>query len=122
MFQLIKILLVRFLLARYLIGGLGSLVVALPVAALLKSVGTPLLALLGIVAMPVFFILLIVGLPIFAVLLVAGGLLGVVAAVFFFGMAALKIFIVVVLPILAIVWLVRLMRGTSSRSRAPAAG
>lgn len=119
MIAFLKVLLVRYLLARYVVGTAGSLLLALPVAAVLKTIGAPLLAILGVVAVPVVIVLLVIGLPLFAVLLLALGVVALVAAFVLMGVVALKVAVFVVLPVMCVVWLVRRVRRGADASPTP---
>ena len=102
MWAIISRLVLRLAALRWLVklGGLGLL---LPIAFLLKVVGVPLLAILSVVAMPVLMLLFLFGLPIFLVLIVGGMVMGLLGAVLTLGVMALKIGLLVVLPIW-VVW------------------
>ena len=119
--KIIQALAVRFLFARYLFGTVGALLVALPVAAILKAIGLPLLIILGIIAGPVLVILLIVGLPVLGVLFCAALLVGLIALVMALGLVALKFALFVVLPIAMLVWIVRRVRSSGGARQAHAA-
>lgn len=86
---------------------LGGLALLLPIAAILKVIGVPLMIVLSIVALPVMILLFLFGLPIFLVLAVGGIIMALFSFVLMIGVAALKIFIFVVLPIWALAWIVR---------------
>jgi hypothetical protein len=101
-FATITSLVVRLAAIRWAIKSFVGLGLLVPIAFLLKVVGLPILAVLGVLAMPVLFVLFLFGLPVFLVLMVGGFLLGLVGTMLSVGLAALKIFVFVVLP----VWLV----------------
>jgi len=86
---------------------LGGLALLLPIAAILKIVGLPLMIVLGIVGLPLILLLFLFGLPVFAVLGIGALIMTVLAFGLMIGLAALKIFIFVVLPIWIFVWLAR---------------
>ena len=103
MIATITVLVVRLAAIRWAfktIFGLGAL---LPIAMVLKVVGLPVMAVLGVLSVPVLIVLLLFGLPIFMVLAVGGMLLAGLFALMSFGLAAIKVFIFVVLPII-LVW------------------
>lgn len=102
MWSILKWLVMRLAIVRWLFKILGGLGVFLPLAFLLKAIGLPVLMVLGVLALPIFFILFLFGLPLFLVLVAGGLAMGVLFAVLAFGMLALKVAIFVVLPI----WLV----------------
>ena len=91
-----------FVVLRTILRSVGWLVALIPVAFLFKFVGLPLLAILGIIGLPLLLILLFLGLPIIVVLVLASMMMAVLGAVVAIGVPLLKI----VLPIVAIVWLV----------------
>jgi hypothetical protein len=97
--SVLKWLVMRLAAVRWIIKTLGSLAVLLPLAFLFKFIGLPILVVLGVLALPVLFVLFIFGLPIFLVLIVGGGVLSLLFAVLSFGLLALKIAVVVVLPV-----------------------
>lgn len=101
MWSAIRWLVLRLAAVRWLFK-LGWLGLFMPIAFLLKLIGIPIMAVLSIVALPVLFLLFLFGLPIFLVLTVGGLLMGLIGTAITIGFAALKFFIVVVLPI----WLV----------------
>ncbi|HEX5829927.1 MAG TPA: hypothetical protein VFY16_03025 [Gemmatimonadaceae bacterium] len=103
MWALLKSLFAQWVFFRVLLRSLGSLAFLVPLAFLLKAIGWPLLVVLGVLALPVLLVLLLVGLPILLVLVVGGLLLGLVGSVLALGLAAAK----VVVPIVAILWLLR---------------
>jgi len=104
---------------------LGGLAFLIPIVMLLKAIGLPLLAVLSIIAIPLLFLLFLFGLPIFLVLLAGGAIMGVLSLVVTIGIAALKFFVFVVLPIWLTFklfsWLFRRRGngGTSSESSSP---
>ena len=98
-----------------------SLVFLIPAALLLAVIGLPIAAVLGVLALPVLVVLFIVGLPIFLVLLVVGVvcavLFGVLGAFVGLTVAALKLVLLVVLPIAFVAWvLMRLVGGRRRRA------
>lgn len=102
MWTLLKSLLVKFALVRWILGSLGSLGVLLPVALFLLKFGWPLLLVLGVLAVPLLIFLAIIGLPIIAVLAVGGLVLGAVAMLLPVALVVFKVFLFVVLPIWAL--------------------
>ncbi len=103
MLGLIRWIVMRLAVVRMLYKLLGGLAVFLPLAFLLKVFGLPVLAVLGTLALPLLLVLLVIGLPIFMVLAVGGGILALIFFVLTIGLIALKIAVMVVLPIW-IVW------------------
>ncbi|MEP6730077.1 MAG: hypothetical protein ABJE10_05545, partial [bacterium] len=101
------------LLAGRSIGGVFSLLLLLaaPIAAILKFIGLPLLIVLGVTGAPLFLLLAAVGLPVLLVVGIGGMIMLSVGVMLALGLMALKI----ALPIILIVWFVRWLR----RSRAP---
>jgi hypothetical protein len=101
MWSMIRWLVLRFAALRWLfkLAGLGLF---LPFAFLLKLIGLPILAVLAVVGLPIIALLFLFGLPVILVLGFGGLLMGLVAVALMIGLAALKIFIFIVLPI----WLV----------------
>lgn len=112
MWLLLKAILVRWVLARLLWKGVGSLVVFLPLVAILKAVGWPLLTALAVLALPLLLLLFVIGLPVFLVLIVGGTLLALTFALLSTGFVALKVALIVALPIAALIWIVRRLRKT----------
>lgn len=102
MWSILKWLVMRLAIVRWLFKILGGLGVFLPLALLLKAIGWPVLLVLAVLAAPILFVLFLFGLPLFLVLVAGGLALGVLFAVLAFGMLALKFAVFVVLPI----WLV----------------
>jgi hypothetical protein len=101
---------------------LGGLALLLPIAALLKVIGVPLLAVLSIVGIPIMILLFLFGLPLFLVFAAGAAIVGVFAVALMIGLAALKVFIFVVLPIVLVVKLVKwVMRSGRGRDDTPPA-
>jgi hypothetical protein len=98
-------------------GALGLLVL-IPLGIGLAVFGLPIAAVLCVVALPVLFVLFLIGLPfliIFATVLgLLGAVFGVLMAFLSLGVVALKVAIVVLIPILIIGWVLRMMFGRSS--------
>lgn len=99
MWALIKYLITRIALLRWLFGALGSLGILVPILALLKAIGLPLLIIMGIVAIPVLIVLLVIGLPIFLVLICGAILMAIAYAILTAGMVVLKPLLVVGIPL-----------------------
>jgi hypothetical protein len=123
MWAMITTLLMRLAALRWFLklGGLGLLV---PIAFLLKVIGLPIFAVLSILALPVLLLLFVFGLPIFLVLIAGGMAMGLLAMVLTIGVAAVKVGLFVVLPIVLIVKLVRWIfkrRGGGSATDTPPA-
>jgi hypothetical protein len=103
MWSVLKWLATRLAVVRWLFKSVGGLAVLVPLALVLKAIGLPVLIVLGVLAFPVLLVLFIFGLPIFLVLLVGGAVLAFLATVLTLGLFALKIAVLVVLP-LVLVW------------------
>ena len=106
MWSVIRWLVLRIAAIRWLfkLGWLGAL---FPIALLLKSIGLPLLGILGVVAGPLLILLFLFGLPLFLVFGVAALVIGLLAVTVIIGLAALKFFIFVVLPVVLMFKLAR---------------
>ena len=116
MWSVLKWLVMRLAIVRWLFKILGGLGVFLPLALLLKAFGLPLLIVLAVLALPILFVLFLFGLPLFLVFLVGGLAMGVLFAALAFGLLALKFAIFVVLPIWLLWRLVSwLLRGRERR-------
>ena len=98
MWSAIRWLVLRLAAIRWLFK-LGGLAFLIPIVMLLKAIGLPLLAVLSIIAIPLLILLFLFGLPIFLVFLAGGAIMGILSLVVTIGIAALKIGILVVLPI-----------------------
>lgn len=99
MWSLIKWLVMKLAIVRWLFKILGGFGFLIPIALLLKTIGWPILLILGVLAAPVLFFLFIFGLPIFLVLIVGGMVMSVVFAVLSFGFVVLKLAIVIGIPL-----------------------
>lgn len=111
MWLALKALALRWLL-RQTVGGLFSflLVVALPLAGMLKVVGLPILIVLGIIALPLIMVLAVIGLPILLVVGAVSAVTAVVGGLLAAGVALLKVALPVVLVVALAVWLFRKVR------------
>lgn len=100
-----------FALIRGLFFGALGLLVLIPVGIVLAVVGLPVVAVVGVLALPVLLVLFLVGLPILLVFAAIAALLGVtfgvVTAFLSLGMVALKLAMVVLIPLLFIGWVLR---------------
>jgi hypothetical protein len=118
MWSILKWLVMRLAIVRWLFKILGGLGVFLPLAFLLKALGLPVLIVVAVLAAPILFVLFLFGLPIFLVFLAGALALGVLFAALAFGMLALKFAIFVVLPIWLmwklVSWLFRGRNGISA--------
>src|SRR5262245_56045479 len=107
-----------FALLRALFFGALALMAMIPTGIVLVAVGLPLAAACGLLALPVLLVLFIIGLPLLvigaAITALLGATLGVVMAFLAFGIVALKIAFVVLVPVLILGWLVRRAIGTPS--------
>lgn len=117
MWSAIRWLVLRFAAIRWLFK-LGWLALLVPIVLALKAIGLPILAVLSIAAVPAFILLLLFGLPIFLVLLFGGLIMGALSLVLTIGLAAVKIGVLVVLPIWLVFkllsWIFRRGRGGGS--------
>ncbi|MEP6495986.1 MAG: hypothetical protein ABJF01_25120 [bacterium] len=104
MWSAIRWLVLRFAALRWLFK-LGGLAFLLPIALFLKSIGLPLLIVLAVLAIPVLLLLLLFGLPIFLVMIFGSMVMGILGFVLTLGLAAVKIGLLVVLPIW-IMWMI----------------
>lgn len=111
MWTLIKGLLLKWAMFKWLLQSLGSLGILVPIAFILKMVGLPALIVLAILALPILLMLALFGMPFILVFLFGGALLAILSAVLSFGLMALKI----VLPIVLVVWLVRWLMGWNGK-------
>lgn len=121
MWSMLRWIVVRLAALNWLSKTFGGLALFLPIALLLKAVGLPLLGILSVIALPVLFLLFLFGLPIFLVLLFGGMLMGIVGFVLTIGIAAIKIGIFVVLPIVLVAKLLGWMFGRGKQEPPPAA-
>jgi hypothetical protein len=117
--SLIKWLVMKLAIVRWLMKVLGGLAVLLPIAALLKTIGLPVLIVLAILALPIFFLLFLFGLPIFLVLLFGSLAMGALFAILSFGLLALKFAVFVVLPIWLLWRLVAWLRRRNDQRPTP---
>ena len=115
MLAFMKLLLVRWMMLRYLFGALGGLLALWPVAWLLKIIGIPLLIVLLILGVPLIILLAAIGLPALAVMAVGGMILGLLGLVLSVGMVVVKIGIFVVLPLMLVWWLFRWIMDTGKK-------
>ena len=99
MWSLIKWLVMKLAVVRWLFKVLGGFGFLIPLALLLKTIGWPVLMIIGVLALPVLFILFIFGLPIFLVFIVGGMVMSFVAAVLSIGLVVLKFALLVGLPL-----------------------
>ena len=107
MITLLKALAFNFVAGRT-VGGVMTLLLMLaaPLAAVLKFIGVPALLVLGIVGAPLFTILAAIGLPAMFVVGIGGVIMLFVGLFIAAGIFAIKI----ALPIILIVWFVRWLR------------
>ena len=109
-----------FGLLKFLFVSAITLVFLIPAALVLAVVGLPIAAVLGVLALPVLIVLFIVGLPIFLVLLVVfvvcSVLFGVPGAFVGLTVGAIKLVLLVVLPIAFVAWLLMRLVGGRRRS------
>jgi hypothetical protein len=100
MWAMLKYLITRIALLRWILGSLGSLGALIPLLMLLKAIGLPVLIVLAVVALPIIIVLLLIGLPIFLVLICGAILLGIAWAFLTVGAVVLKPLLIVVLPMM----------------------
>lgn len=107
MSMLLKALALKLLAGRT-IGGVFSLLLllAVPLAGVLKFIGLPILIVLGVVGAPLFLLLGAIGLPMLFVVGIGGVLMVLVGLLLALGIMAIKI----VLPIVLIIWFVKWLR------------
>lgn len=96
---------------RALFFGAFALLILIPVGILLAMIGLPIIAVMGALALPVLLVLFLVGLPILIIFAVVAGLLGAVFGVLMafvsVGAVAIKIAIVVLVPLLILGWVLK---------------
>lgn len=109
-----------FGLLRGLFFGALALLALIPIAILLAVIGLPVVAVIAILCAPLLLVLFLVGLPILIVFSVVVGLLGAVFGVLMaflsIGVVALKIALIVLIPVMILAWLARRMFGHSDRA------
>src|SRR5262245_45396467 len=101
MWALIKALLVKWAMLKWILKTLGSLGLWVPIAFILKMIGWPVFMLLAVLALPILIVLALFGMPFILVFLLGGALLAILSAVLSFGLLALKI----VVPIILVIWI-----------------
>jgi len=108
-----------FAFARALFFGALGLMLLVPAAILLAVVGLPVALVIGILALPVLIVLFLVGLPL---LIVGGVVVGILGAVFGIlmaflsvGFVALKLALLVLVPLTLIAWIVKRLVGGGQR-------
>ena len=110
-----------FALLRGLFFGVLSLVVLIPVAILLATIGLPVAIVLCVLAAPVLLVLFLIGLPFLIILATVLGLLGAVFGILMaflsVGFVAIKLAIIVLVPLLILAWLVRRIFGVRAGER-----
>jgi hypothetical protein len=106
-----------FVLLRALFFGALALMALIPIGISLVVLGLPVAVALGLLALPVVLVLLLVGLPILILVATVVGLMGatvgVMAAFLAFGVVAVKLAFVVLVPLLILGWLARRMLGAA---------
>ncbi len=104
-----------FTLLRVFVRAVLFLVFLIPAAVLLAVIGLPVGIVVAILAIPVLIVLAVIGLPVLAVLFAAFVLLcvvfGVLAAFLSLGAVALKVALLVLVPLLIAGWIVRRVWG-----------
>lgn len=100
MWALLKYLITRIALLRWILGSAGSLGVLIPILLVLKAIGLPVLIVLAIVAIPILLVLLVIGLPIFLVLICGAILMGIAWAVLTVGAVVIKPILIIGLPMM----------------------
>jgi hypothetical protein len=120
MWLAVKALILRWVLARSF-GGLVSLLLllAVPLAGVLKVIGLPLLIVLAIVALPLLLLLAVIGLPLLLVVGTVGVVVAVAGSVLAAGLALLKIALPIILICLVGGWLWRRVRKNGDTGSAP---
>jgi len=111
-----------FAFARALFFGALGLMLLVPAAILLTVIGLPIALVVGILALPVLIVLFVIGLPllIFGGLVVGllGAVFGVLMAFLSVGFVALKLALLVLLPIVVLTWIVKRLAGGGQRAHA----
>ena len=100
MWVMLKYLIARIALLRWILGTGGSLGVLIPLVLLLKAIGWPVLVVIAVLAIPVLLALLFIGLPIFMVLICGAVLLGIAWLVLTVGLVVIKPLLFIVLPMM----------------------
>ena len=100
MWVMLKYLIARIALLRWILGSTGSLGILIPLVLLLKAIGLPALMVIAVLALPVLLVLLLIGLPIFMVLILGAVLLGIAWLVFTVGLVVIKPLLFVALPMM----------------------
>ena len=100
MWAMLKYLITRIALLRWILGSLGSLGALIPILMLLKAIGLPVLIVLAVIALPILLVLLLIGLPVFLVLICGAILLGIAWAFLTVGAVVIKPLLIVVLPMM----------------------
>ena len=100
MWAMLKYLIARIALLRWILGSTGSLGILIPLVLLLKAIGLPALMVIAVLALPVLLVLLLIGLPIFMVLILGAVLLGIAWLVFTVGLVVIKPLLFVALPMM----------------------
>ena len=100
MWALIKVLIARIAMLRWILGTGGSLGILIPLVLLLKAIGLPALIVIGVLAIPVLLALLFIGLPIFLVLICGAVLLGIAWLVLTVGVVVIKPLLFIALPMM----------------------
>lgn len=122
MWAFAKLWIIRLAALRYGFRVLGLMTI-LPIALLLKTIGLPLLIVLAIVGFPMLLFLFLLGLPVFLVLIVGAALMAMLAMLLPLGLLALKIFLLVVVPIWIVLrvgrWIGRKAGGKGSDDSPP---
>jgi hypothetical protein len=110
-----------FGLFRALFFGALALLALIPIAIVLAVIGLPVIAVLAVLCAPVLLVLFLVGLPILIVFAVVVGLLGatfgVLMAFLSVGFLALKVAIIVLVPLLILAWIARRVFGPPTDAR-----
>ena len=108
-----------FAFARAVFFGTLGLIVLVPLAVLLAVVGLPVALVVGILALPVLIVLFLVGLPL---LIIGGVVVGILGAVFgvlmaflSVGVVAVKLALLVLVPLMILAWIVRRLAGGGQR-------
>ena len=100
---------------RFLFWSAVGLVLLIPLGVLLLTIGLPIALVMCVLALPVLAVLAVVGLPILIVFGVAGALIaavfGVLAGFLAIGALAIKLAVIVLVPLLILGWIARWLTG-----------
>jgi hypothetical protein len=100
-----------FAVLRVLFFGALALMAMIPIGIVLVAVGLPIAVACGLLALPMLLVLFLIGLPILiigtTIVALMGATVGVVMAFLSFGIVALKLAFIILVPLLILGWLAR---------------